>query len=115
MKGKMPENYYADAEAPAPQAASTPAEPAEGKEESGDSETAVLPKTVLGGKEFKPGEEVMLEVVQVNEDSVVVKYASEKPKEEEPAAEPKGGEMTSLMDDSGGGGNPGNPGAEGGY
>lgn len=65
--------------------------------------TAVLPKTILGGKEFKPGEEVMLEIVQVNEDSVVVKYASEKGEEgEHEESEEREQEQPSSM-----GGNPG--------
>lgn len=94
----MPENFYSDAEAPAP--AAPEAEPKEG--ESSDSQTAEIPKAVLGGKEFKPGEEVVMEIVQVNEDSVVVKYAEPSEKEEPPeesAAEPAA--------EGGGGGNPG--------
>lgn len=98
----MSNDYYADA-APAPAAA--PAEDTEApdaapegdQEEAGDSQTAEIPKGVLGGKEFKPGEEVVLEVVQVNEDSVLVRYASEKGGEEEEAPEPAEGQMTSLM------------------
>lgn len=97
----MPEDYYADAAAPEPESAPKKPEPEEGES---DSQTAVLPKSVLGGKTFKPGEEVVLEIVQVNEDSVVVKYASEKGgegegyQEEAPAAPAPAG---------GGGGNPG--------
>jgi hypothetical protein len=82
-------NYYADAEPPA---ASGPADQPTEKEEpqegdTTDAQTAELPKTVLGGKEFKPGEEVMLEIVQVMENSVLVKYASEKGGEEEGGGE----------------------------
>lgn len=72
----MPENYYADAEMPQAQSAAPQSESEPEMEDQGDSETAVLPKSVLGGKEFKPGDEVVLEVTQVNEDSVVVRYAS---------------------------------------
>lgn len=77
-----------------------------GEEEAPDTETedasaeneptAELPKSVLGGQEFKPGDSVTLEVVQITENSVLVKDASgeeQYPEEEaapaaEPAAEP---------------------------
>src|ERR1035437_4867913 len=94
------QNYYSDASASTPAASPAedphPKEGADAKEGESDSQTAELPKAVLGGKEFKPGEEVTLQVVQVMEDSVLVKYASEKPDEEEepppePAAPPAGG------------------------
>lgn len=74
----------------------------EPREDASDSETATLPKSVLGGKEFKPGEEVVLEIVQVNEDSVVVRYATE---EKEPSKEPP--EEPEMAMGGGGGGNPG--------
>lgn len=89
----MPENYYEDAEAPE----------MENKEgSSGDNQTAVLPKSILGGKEFKPGDEVVLRIVNTQEDSVVVEYASESGSydESEPAPEPAAapGGMSSLME-----------------
>lgn len=78
----------------------------EPKEEKGDEATAVLSKSVLGGKEFKPGEEVVLEIVEVRDQDVVVKYASEEGGEKEEAehaekpAEPAGPDasMTSMME-----------------
>lgn len=93
------QDYYSDGapeEAPVQEAEST----------ESDSQTAVLPKGVLGGKEFKPGEEVVLQVVKVNEDSVVVKYASESPEEHaeesepepQPAQAPMAGGMNSVYD-----------------
>ena len=101
------QNYYSDASAPTPAASPAedpqPKEGADAKEGESDSQTAELPKAVLGGKEFKPGEEVTLQVVQVMEDSVLVKYASEKPDEEEPPSEPTapapggGNSMSSMM------------------
>lgn len=87
-----------DAEPAAPEAAE-PTAPETAEEEGAENEpTAQLPKSVLGGKTFKPGEEVVLEIVRVDEDSVVVKYASE-----------KGGE------EGGGGGGYGGGGGGGGY
>ena len=41
--------------------------------------TALIPKTLLGGKKFNVGDEVVLEIVHEYEDEVEVKYASEKP------------------------------------
>ena len=95
-------NYYADAEPsnvnPGPQDQSTENE----GEESGDSQTAEIPKTVLGGNDFKPGEEVMLEVVRVMENSILVKYATSKGDEEQappPAeeSEPQANPMSAMM------------------
>lgn len=55
----------------------------QGHDES-NTETAVLPKSILMGKKFEPGEEVVLQVVAVHGDSVEVKYASEPDKDEQP-------------------------------
>jgi hypothetical protein len=95
-------NYYEDA---APAQAEAPAKEEAPKEEAGDSQTAELPKSVLGGKEFKPGEEVMLQIVQVMEDSVLVKYASES--EGEPHDEKAEQAEAPSPEMGGGGGNPG--------
>jgi hypothetical protein len=91
----MPDmNYMADAEPPENQEEAPPESQA----------TAELPKTVLGGQEAKPGDQITLEIVQVTENSVVVKSAgaeTEKPPSEEAApAEPQGGpgSMESMME-----------------
>src|SRR5574342_368805 len=47
------------------------------------AETALLPKSILAGKDFKPGDELVLEVVHLYDDEVEVKYASAKHEEEE--------------------------------
>lgn len=94
-------------EAPPPEAQQPEAPPKEETQEQGN--VAELPKSVLGGKEFKPGDEVVLEIVQVGEESVVVKYATEGKGEEygeapPPAAEeappqaPPPGGMRSMME-----------------
>lgn len=71
-------DIYTDAaDAPGEEAPATETETSTAEEDAGNEPTAELPKAVLGGKEFKPGEEVVLEVVQVMENSVLVKYASE--------------------------------------
>ena len=73
---------YADAaptEAAAPEAPEkdTTAE----QEQPGDSQTAEVPKTVLGGGDHKPGDKCEFEVVKVMGDSVLLKYSH--PDEEE--------------------------------
>ena len=65
-------DMYTDTSPEAPK----PDEKPEEKEDTQEP-TAEIPKALLGGKDFKPGEEVMLQIVQVMEDSVLVKYASE--------------------------------------
>jgi hypothetical protein len=109
----MPEDMYADAAAPAAPTPAPAAPEAEPKEEAAsDSQTAELPKSVLGGKEFAVGDEVVLKINQINEDSVVVSYATEEhdDSKEPPHDESKEvGGMSSLYEDGGGnpGGNPG--------
>lgn len=46
--------------------------------EEGGVQTALIPKSLLMGKEFNPGDEVVLEIVHLYEDEVEVKYAPEK-------------------------------------
>jgi len=79
-------------------------------EKPSEGQTAVIPKSLLAGKEFKPGQEVVLKVVAIHDNDVEVEYASEKgpeegeaPPEEEmaqgaPAGGPGGGEMASMME-----------------
>lgn len=54
-----------------------------------DEGTALLSKSVTGGKDFRPGDEIVLEVVRILEDEIEVKYASEKGgKDKEEESEP---------------------------
>lgn len=97
------EDYFADA--PAPKEGAPDQE--EEKEEYG-GETAILPKSILAGKDFKPGDEVVLKIRAMHDDSVEVEYAPEKGKgegEEEMAEAPAPGgggggdsEMQSMME-----------------
>jgi hypothetical protein len=61
------------------------APPAKEKEESGSNEdgqkTYVLPKAVLEGKEFEPGDELVLRIVSMHEDQIEVTYAPAKEQE----------------------------------
>lgn len=72
------EDLYGDAPgtqgAPGPE----PAEPEEQEKPKDDGgETAIIPKALLAGKEFKPGEEVVFQIVRFHDDSVEIKYATD--------------------------------------
>lgn len=102
----MPADLYSDADPSAAPAPQTPPEDnaPEETEEAPSSPTAELPKSILGGKEFNVGDEVVLKIVQMGENSVVVEYAPEEGGEEygeteaepEPAQAP--GSMASMME-----------------
>lgn len=49
--------------------------------EEGGVQTALIPKSLLMGKEFNPGDEVVFEVVHLYEDEVEIKYATGEDKE----------------------------------
>lgn len=98
----MPEDYYGDSN---PGPAAPPAEEGQEKESQGEEKTAIIPKALLGGKEFKPGEEVVFKIVRFHDDSVEIAYATgeeegEPPHDEQAEAKggnPGGGEMSSMM------------------
>lgn len=45
------------------------------KEEGSAGETAMVPLALLGGKEFKPGEEVVMKVVKIDKENGMVEIA----------------------------------------
>lgn len=99
----MAQDYYADAQP----AATTPSnEPAAPEEDAGDQATAQIPMSVTGGQTFEPGDVIELEVVEVREDSLLVKYYTGKSEEEPPPEETP--EMPSAPEESSSPGN-GNP------
>lgn len=74
---------------PYPDVGSKPADAESPPEQDEDvGETALLPKSILGGKDFKPGDEIVLKVEHIYDDEVEVSYASE-PKEPETNTEPE--------------------------
>lgn len=98
--GPGSDDSFADAEMPESQA-----KPQEQEEKSEDGPTALLPKSILAGKDFKPGEEVVLKIVAMHDDQVEVAYSyGDKGEGKEEAAEsPKAGsahgdEMSSYME-----------------
>lgn len=84
--------------------------PSEGGEtpKKGEEQTAVIPKALLAGKEFKPGEEIIFKIVSIHDDEVEIAYATgegdkeEKmdsaPSESAPAGGGDGGGMASMME-----------------
>lgn len=96
----MDENYYDDSNDSGSEG---------GKEKGPNSSTSLLPKSVLMGKDFKVGDEVVLKITAIHGDEVAVEYASgedESPKED--AAEgseeaPAEGDPEMAMAGDGGG------------
>jgi len=94
------DDNYSDA---APQGGEQPANEGEGDES--EYPRAVLPKSIMMGKDFKPGDEIVLKIDAIHDDEIEVSYApakeSEQPKEPEdaPAEAPQGdAEMASMME-----------------
>lgn len=87
-----------------------PVQPPGQKEQEGeiDGQTGILPKSILAGKDFKVGEELVLKIMRIGEKDVEVAYAPEKeeaPKEEGEGAVPvdrstmeMGAGMNSMME-----------------
>lgn len=69
-----------------PGTAAPTSEQDEGVEDEGGV-TATLPKSILAGKDFKPGEEVVLKIVAIHDDEIEVEYAPSKPAKDEGSAE----------------------------
>ena len=96
----MPEDdFYSDGAGGGPEADNS-AKEAPGDD---DGETALLPKSILAGKEFHPGDEVVLRIVEMYEDQVAVQYAPAKEGDgddyEKPSDAPQEApdEMASMM------------------
>ena len=71
---------------------------------AGDDATTILPKSVGGGKQWKPGDEIVLKIVAVDPESgdMQAKYAPEKGGEEDEPADSMEA-MDQSMPESGGG------------
>lgn len=91
----MPSDYYPEPDDQTPDMPET--EEGQEMDESG-GKTALLPKSILGGKEFKPGEEVVLKITHVYEDEVAVEYATEPEGKEGYGSELAGDEEFDMME-----------------
>ena len=97
----MAEDYY-DTGDMNPEESSPPEASKRGATEGG--ETALIPKSLLMGKEFNPGDEVVLKIVHIYEDEVEVQYASEEPEEKDHSPMMEADEEMDKMAVSGEGG-----------
>lgn len=82
---------YYNAPDDAPESPDAPAANPEGGGDEGDEqgmqgETTLIPKSILAGKDFKPGDEVVLKIVKLYDDQAEVEYATEKGKDSGRAA-----------------------------
>ena len=104
-----PDDNYGDAAMPASADEKEPHD--DSKEEMDESPKGLLPKSILMGKEFKPGDEIVLKIDAIHNDEVEVSYATGKGDEgkgeEKPEMAPEGGagaseggdaEMRSMME-----------------
>lgn len=84
-------DLYPQMGGPREAASPEPTEEGTGENDSQDTggETALLPKSILAGKDFKPGEEVVLKIVRIHDDEVEVQYAPDKHEESESEEEPE--------------------------
>ena len=73
----MPEDLYADEGMP-DNKPTADAKPKEMNDDDKGGEAAVLPKSILAGKEFNVGDEVVLKITGMHEDSISVEYAPDK-------------------------------------
>lgn len=80
------ESMYSDA----PETKAAPAAE-EGGEDKGGGKTYLLPKEVLEGKKFEPGDEVVLRIVAMHDDQIEVAYAPAKEQEGGKGGEEGGG------------------------
>ena len=74
------------------------------EDKGGGGASATLPKSLLMGKSFEVGDELVLRVTAVHDDQVVVENASEKPaaeetKEETPETPPETEEETAMAEE----------------
>lgn len=61
--------------------------PMDGEQEEEHETSALLPKSILAGKEFKVGEEVVLKIVSMHDDEIEVEYSEGKPDKSESMTE----------------------------
>jgi imidazolonepropionase-like amidohydrolase len=88
---------YSDA-APAP----TETEPMEKESDKDQGETALIPESLLAGKKFEVGEEVMFKIVSMHDGQVEIAYATDHDESKEHMDEGGGeGEQPAPQDEMG--------------
>ena len=96
-------SYYSDLESndsSAPSSAESDEKDAKPKEDKNDDmPTALVPKSLLAGKDFKPGEEIVFKIVHLYDDEVEIEYASSSKKDnKDEYSDSDSEEMSSAMD-----------------
>jgi hypothetical protein len=95
-----PGSMYDDADQPPKPSPAEQTPDEEGKEgEQGEEKTYVLPKEILMGKDFKPGDEVVLKIKAIHDDRIEVAYA---PAKEQEGKQEEGGEGEGAAPGGGG-------------
>lgn len=78
----MPDDIYPDMdEMPEAAKAGSEPEPEKSDTEEASGSTTLIPKSLLAGKDFKVGDEVVLKITHEYDEDFAVEYAPEKPKE----------------------------------
>jgi len=77
MASYYPEDTSGDEAAPSETDSGVEGGDEQDTDEKMDGPTALIPKTLLAGKEFKPGEEVVMKIVHDHGDEVEIAYATE--------------------------------------
>jgi hypothetical protein len=75
------EDYYPEAQTDTAAEGADNESPKSDKGEEYGGESALIPKALLAGKEFKPGEEVVFKIVHMYEDEVEIEYATDDKKD----------------------------------
>lgn len=100
--GSGGEDLYGDEDAH-PMKGEDESDAGDGKEHS-DAEEAILPKSILAGKHFDVGDEVVLKITAMHDDRISVQYAPSKPDEDEGEEGGKAEMPESISGGEGGGG-----------
>jgi len=67
------------------------------KEEDDNMPTALIPKSLLAGKDFKPGDEIVFKIVHLYDDEAEIAYATEKKSKDDSGESDRGDEMDNSM------------------
>ena len=101
MDGGGADDLYSDG--PAKESAEDKAPDDDKGENPDDTVEAVLPKSILAGKEFNVGDEVVLKITAMHDDQISVAYAPAKGGKDESGGE-EAGEMPEAKPESESGG-----------
>lgn len=90
-----------DTDYPATEDAAENPNPESGADNDEEGSTILIPKSALEGKEFSPGEEIVLLITKDTGEDLLAKYAPEKPSKKSTMDESMG-KMDEMMGEGGG-------------